>query len=221
LSNLIFARRLIQRVILETRQSLGVGPSEQIMERINLQDSNSLAAMWELIILHALSSAGDLQYEVALSNHRRPDFEIAIDGTKFIGDVATVSDDGSDNLNPAEPVREAITRSARKHGVNPNKLSIKIGGHLRGKQGKTRMLLSLPHRSEIGELIAKKVTDFFLSIKNEPEKTASTGIDANATRIVISYEPLNKFQIMSFPSYTTAFSRIANPIWNKLHEKAK
>ena len=97
LSNLVFSRRAIQRLILELQKVLTASQLEGIVDRLN--NTDRLATMWEIVFLSALARIGTLRHEVPLSNGSRPDFEVNDLGTTMVGDITTVSNAGRHTAN--------------------------------------------------------------------------------------------------------------------------
>ncbi|MDE8342919.1 MAG: hypothetical protein POG24_03775, partial [Acidocella sp.] len=63
---MLFARRAIQRRLNELRGTLGNAVVDSLAARLNQPDNQRLAAMWEAVVLHALSKHGVLGHEAPL-----------------------------------------------------------------------------------------------------------------------------------------------------------
>lgn len=66
-----------------------------IAHRLNRRGDQRLPAMWELVILNALSRVGRLRHEVPLADGSRPDFELEVDvdgesSLLIVGDITAV-----------------------------------------------------------------------------------------------------------------------------------
>jgi hypothetical protein len=78
-----FARRALQRRLDELRMSLNGTLVDKLVSRLNRPGRDQLSAMWEVVVLHALSKHGMLRYEDPLPSGHRPDMGFAAPGLSF------------------------------------------------------------------------------------------------------------------------------------------
>src|SRR6516165_6123352 len=97
---MLFARRAMQRRLNELRGLLGDAAVDSLVARLNQPDNHRLAAVWEVVVLHALSKHGTLGHEVPLPSGRRPDVQFTASGLSFIADITATSDEGLHEKNP-------------------------------------------------------------------------------------------------------------------------
>lgn len=67
-----------------------------------------MAAMWEVVILHALSLQSAVATEEPLASGRRPDVRFDDGRIGFTADITCVSDEGLDEANPNHELSQEI-----------------------------------------------------------------------------------------------------------------
>ncbi len=74
--------------------------------------------MWESVVLTCFTDLPDFMHEEPLANGRAPDFQFRLPETDVpvVGDITSVSDQGSKKDNPIELLLEDINRIAIKNG---------------------------------------------------------------------------------------------------------
>ena len=105
----------MQRCIGRLASVVGSSQMGSVVDRLNARGDQRLSAMWELVILDAMSRVGKLRHEVPLANGSRPDFELATeaDGGRellVVGDITAVSDAWLDEQNPVNVLFEEVGR---------------------------------------------------------------------------------------------------------------
>lgn len=197
-----------------------------IINRLNATDATRLHVMWELVILHGLSLAGQLKHEQALPNGRCPDIRWTInkqDGglLTIIGDITTISDDGLDAQNPLKYTSEEIFRIASKFGLRPGNFWIDVRGETTGPRHRSKMRLMLPEKSEMSSFIKTELEPWFYSIREAPTIKSRFDRTENNTNLKIIYDPNWETGGGSHTSYTVATSKSINPLFSALKGKVK
>src|SRR5262245_34504752 len=116
----VFARRSIQRQVDELSNILTEEQVKALVGRLNQENSQSLAAEWEVFVLCALSNLGNLQHEVSAGGPSRADvvFNARDDpSARFAADITCVSDDSALKHSPVEEFMELVRRRASKLGI--------------------------------------------------------------------------------------------------------
>lgn len=218
-SHLDIASRLTELSI-----ALPHGEAEKLRRRLNLRDAQRLAAMWEVVFLHALQWVSPFDYEAPLQNGRTPDFALRCEvngvGYSLVGDVTTISDDGLHDANPVKLFLTEFNRLCVKHGLDPNHFRIDFGQRQSGKFPNTRVVVALPERSDVAPLMRGSVEPYLrqLARAHTPEKTlrvSEAGVDLTLTHVQGQWS-----QSSGGPSYETPYSLHKNPIAPKLEGKA-
>lgn len=226
MTNFVFSRRAMQVRINDLARTLHPSQLTAIINRLNAMDATRLHAMWELLILHALSKAGHLQHEQALPNGRCPDFHWTVtqqDGVELLvtGDITTISDEGLDAQNPLEYIRGEISRLASKFKLRAGDFWIDARGEITGPRHRSRMRLMLPMKSEISAFSKTEFEPWFYKIKKDPTKQSQFERTEKNINLKIFYKPNRESGGGSYTSYTVATSRIVNPLFSALKGKVK
>jgi hypothetical protein len=133
----IFARRSIQSFLTALRGTLTPHQLAALVDRLNLEDLDSLATEWEICILFALMNLGRIIYAPAFTGKSRPDVHfLASDDTdlQFIADVTLISDSDLEKNNPILELTQIISARARKLGI-PGTFSFTVGSTSAGRHG--------------------------------------------------------------------------------------
>ncbi|WP_369975464.1 hypothetical protein [Xanthomonas bundabergensis] len=224
MTNFIFARRDLQKRIDRLKRVLSEGQIVEIVNRLNTPGWNRLPAMWEIVVLDAFSQEAKLRHEVPLPSGRRPDLELTYFSPNgevllVVGDVLAVSDKGLDEQNPVDVLFEKVPEIARKHGVDPVKLSYKVEGERIGRYGDGRMQLALPKRGELIELLRAEVAAWLHGVRQAPEEQHVYKPVDESLRFSIAYDPSASSVTGSYLSYDVAASREKNPLYKALKAK--
>lgn len=224
MSNFVFSRRELQQSINRLATHLQQDQLASIVDRLNRFGNSRLPAMWELVMLDALSGDGVLRHEIPLPNGRRPDFELTVslgegDQIQIIGDVATVSDAGLDEQNPVNVLRTELYRLAAKAGLNPNHFGYDVRGGLVGPYGDGRMKLFLPPKGQLMMLMGKEVAPWISRLKAEPQQPDSFDYAAPEVGFSLTYDPTQRYAKGGHLSYDVAASRDKNPLFKALKGK--
>lgn len=125
----IFSRRVLQKMLDAAGE---VAPMREQAARLNEATERSLSAEWEVAILFALATCGNVVHEPTLGR-KRPDVLFRNDTAEFVADVVTVNDDGYETANPYRAFEQEFWRRLRKSGVPPNRFSYKIAVDIQRK----------------------------------------------------------------------------------------
>jgi hypothetical protein len=216
---MIFTRRAIQRCLDELRV-LSREDLEGLVLKLNEPDAARLPAMWEVIILHALSGLGRVAYEVPQASGRRPDITFRGSGVAFTADVTCVSDAGLDAVNPVEELSDAIEACKARLGLPVGGMSLKVEGERsRTKRGERTSLL-LPPRGKIEQFVRKQIEPSFREQLASGATVLEFSVDQPGVRFSVRVAG-ERFNNTSYPSYNAPGSLTLNPLYNALSNKAK
>lgn len=217
---MIYERRALQRRLDELRGVIGDALVDALARRLNRAGKDRVAAMWETVILHALSRCGTLENETELASGRRPDIRLTTPDLQITADVTAVSDEGLDNDNPYHDLGGLVERAKEKMGLPLGGLDIRIRSrHEKTKRG-TRTVLLLPPRGKLenfvkGTIVPQlrkqiEVGDEVLRVEIYDE---DVGIDI---RIDPRKAPYNSY---SFAAYDVPRIKDRNPLYGALKAK--
>src|SRR5260221_1432269 len=123
----IFSRRSLQRMIQENTSKIGREGSSRHVKQINDHKAYSIDTEWEIAVLYALGQVGSVEHERGGEVGRRIDVSFRDrDGTDtlFTADVVCVSDKSVEDQNPVQPLRELVTRVAKKAYLSPERFGL-------------------------------------------------------------------------------------------------
>ncbi|MFM0043031.1 hypothetical protein [Paraburkholderia sediminicola] len=219
---MIYSRRALQRRLDELRDVLDGDAVDKLAERLNRAGKDRVAAMWELVVLHALSKCGALQNEVALPSLRRPDILFERGALRMTADVTAVSDEGLDNDNPYYELSQLIEAAK-------NKLKLPIGGldlrvrskHESTKRG-TRTVLRLPPRSKLQEFVRQTIVPQLREQMTVGTFPLRVVIDDDDVGIDITIDPAKSpYSSGGFAAYNVPKIKDRNPLYSALKAKAE
>lgn len=220
----VFSRRELQRALWQLEHVLSTEQRNALANRLNRVGRDRLAAMWELIFLQALSSAVEIQHEVPLANDRRPDFSFIINindrQTNVIGDIACVSDAGLDENNPVGKFSDAISRLARKHGLNPAHFHGEFGARRHGSPAKRRVNLLLPTGKEFATLLTSVVEPYLEKLAASKPTKDELKYVAEDVELTVKYDQSKSSFGFGYPTYDLPISLTENPVFKRLRAKS-
>lgn len=216
----------MQARITDLAQILDHAQLRSLVNRLNAKDATRLHAMWELVILHGLSQAGDLKHEQVLPNGRCPDVDWKIkkqdgDILSIIADITTISDEGLEAQNPIRFLREEIFRLASKLGLRPGNFWCDVRGETIGPSHKSKMRLMLPEKPEMSSFLKNELEPWLYNIKNNRTIKSTFNCTENELSFKIIYDPTWENGGGSHTSFTVATSKIVNPLFGALKGKVK
>lgn len=216
----IFPRRTLQRQLDEVAALLSPEQSQSLVKRLNAPGQDRLAAMWELIVLWALSRLGQITHEAALSSGRRPDVTFESKEVNFIADITTVSDSGLHDDNGLRPLWADLQRLVQKYGLNGNHFSLEAAGAYVGKFGDAKVKLALPAPKDRAGVVKRHIEPFVRRAK-ETGQAMKEAVEADGHSFILGYNPKQRYAHISHLSYDVAASRDKNPLGNRLKAKAR
>lgn len=74
-----------------------------------------------------------------------------------IGDITCISDSGLDDQNPVQRLSDEVVRVARKAGVDPSKLDVRVKRDTVGPCRDAKMMLGLPAKGGIAALVKTEI----------------------------------------------------------------
>lgn len=218
---MIYPRRALQRRLDELREGLDGGVVDKLAERLNCPGKDSVAAMWEVVVLHGLSRGGALQNEVALPSGRRPDIVFEQGALRFTADVTAVSDEGLNKDNPYRELHDLIEQAKRKLKLPIGGLDVTVRArHDRTKRG-TRTVLMLPPRGRLQQFVSQTVVPLLREQIDAGKTVLRFAIDDDDIGLDITIDPAKSpYSSGSFATYDTPKIKDRNPLYHALRGKA-
>lgn len=221
---LVFSRRALQAKLDLLVGMLTPEKHSRLVKRLNRPGRDQLAAMWEVVVLQALSATVPIRHEATLCNGRQPDLafslEIAGRTREIVGDITTASDAGLDKLNPISKLGSEISRLARKYGLDPNHFRYEVEGESTGTYAKRRTALLLPTGAAFEELIGKVVDPYIKGMTENPPRTDQLIHKAEGIHIRIRHDTSQWASSAGYPCYDLPLSLTENPLFRALRGKA-
>lgn len=217
----IFPRRVIQKILTENRQFLSASQVEEHVKKLNNQDHTSIAAVWEVVILNALSKLGVVEHEKEYQGSRKPDIHFKSPGPyNFVADITAISDENHDKENPFNYLWENIKSFFSKEGLSTNGLSIDVGNEKIGDYGDRKIKLALPEKNDIPRFVKREFQIIREAIKLAPNQAFKKEIKAGKVSLTVAYNPDSNDSIGGHASYTMPYSLTKNSLFNRLKKKA-
>lgn len=218
---MIYERRALQRRLNELRGVIDDTLVDGLAQRLNRAGKDRVAAMWETVVLHALSKCGTLANEAQLASGRRPDIRLATPDLQITADVTAVSDEGLDNDNPYHELGELVGRAKDKMGLPLGGLDIRIRSrHEKTKRG-TRTVLLLPPRGKLQSFVHGTIVPQLRKQIEAGEKVLRVEIDDEDIGIDITIDPRKTpYNSYSFAAYDVPKIKDRNPLYGALKAKA-
>lgn len=221
----LFARRSLQRMLDELDGRIAIEAKQKLVHELNRKSASALGYEWELALLYALNTVGDVAYEAAgAQGGRRPDinFKEANEGpVRFVADVATVSDEGLERENPALRFGQSLFRLKQKSELKGS-THYEISGEATGNNFRDRkMRLKLPPASEIDAFLKARVEPWFRRIREERLERDSLAFDESGVQFSISYDEHKRYGSAHYPSYKATYSKTRNPVFSALKSKKR
>lgn len=221
---MLFSRRYVQQCINRLEGVVSKNDLLKLIDALNRPGRDRIIKLWEVVVLDALSRVSPILHEQSLQDGRRPDFGFSLlvggQTVDVIGDITCVSDSGLDHQNPIQSLSDEVVRLARKMGVNPGKLDIRVHGETLGPHRDAKMKLSLPVKGSIAEFVRTEIAPFLASVRSAPGEHTSIKIEKQDVTLTMTYNPGQMFFSMGHPSYDVSYSIDRNPLWSALKGKA-
>lgn len=222
MTNFVFSRRSLQSAINDLSGVMTSAQLAALVQRLNKIHDGRMAAMWEVVVLSALTKVGALSHETTLPNGRRPDFSMCValdtlDEVNVIGDITTVRDDTLHENNPVEEFSEHLIRIAKKVRLRPEFIGFRVDSH-RMKDG--RLQLRLPKKGKIVHLMKSEVQPWMLQRAASPGLLGTFQYEHGAVKFSIVYDPRQRSFNGSYHSFTRVTSLEKNTLAYALKSKA-
>jgi len=220
----IFSRRTLQCLINENSKILSAEQTLKHIEALNRADESSIGFEWEIALVNAFSKFGKVEYEPDLGGTSRPDIKFDSkreDGLSFVADIATVSDRGVEEHNPAWYFRRELMRLVRKQGVRLNCFAITIGNKEEGTPYDRKIKLKIPARGKFEEVFNDDFKTFLKGIANNPSVPKLFAVRTNSIEVSIAYNPTRTLSYAHYSSYKVPYSLTKNPVYLALKSKGE
>lgn len=217
---MIFARRALQRRLDELRRALPDDKVDGLVTKLNRIDRHRMAAMWEAVVIHALTRLGDVVMEEPLKTGRRPD--IAFSGpVDFTADIAAVSDEGLDDANPWQDLMARIEKAKTKLGLPTRGLDLRVEEReVVTRRGRSRKL-RLPPRARLDEFIAERIVPELRAQIAAGATVFKVAIDDEVAGLTLTINPgRGHYNSGGYAPYATPTVRDSNPLYSALRHKA-
>ena len=218
---MIFTRRALQRRLNELRATLEAAAVDDLAARLNRHGRDRMAAMWEVVVLHALSLRGALANEEPLPSGRRPDIQFDSGGIAFTADVTCVSDEGLDDANPYQELSQEIEAAKTRLGMPIGGVDLRVGAKTEKVKGGERRSLRLPPRKRIREFVRNEIVPRLREQMKAGETVFRIVIEDDDVSIALSIDPARGHHSSGgYAAYDVPASLTKNPLWNALRKKA-
>jgi hypothetical protein len=222
----MLARRSIQQLLNESGAYLAPEQRERLVLRLNRSARDAIDAEWELIVLAALASAGDVEHEPDLRGKARLDIRFRSRFLGFVGDVRAVSDETLNSENPIHQLSAEfgrITKKLRSEGIKGS-LDFRVNAvEAAVWKAKYKTKLILPRVHEFQHFIFDaRFGDFLAAIRREPDKVRHHVVENERASVSIVFNPGGGgMRSYTHPPYDVAHDPIRNVIHENLERKAK
>lgn len=218
---MIFTRRSLQLRLDALRAALGDAEVDALAARLNRPGKDRMAAMWEVVVFHALTQIGDLTLEQALASGRRPDVHFTGSGLNLVADVRAVSDDGLDEQNPYYELSQAIEAAKTKLGLPIGGLDLQIHARTEQTSRGERRTLRLPERARIPDFVRTEITPRLREQMAAGQSVLTLSFDDDRIGIDLTIDPARSpYSTGGFAAYDVPTIKTRNPLYNALKAKA-
>lgn len=215
---MIFTRRYIQECINGLSGQLTGKALTTLVGKLNAANEARLPAMWEVVILHALSSLGRIDYEKELTSGRTPDIAFSKrNAVSFIADITTISDSGLAEANPVDRLSKEIEACKKRLGLPIGGLTLEVGSERTTSKKGPRTTLLLPPQKNIHRFVRERIEPA-LRAKMKSGEPLSLAIDEPGVRLSLKISG-SRYNYISHASYDLAEALTRNPLYNALNSK--
>jgi hypothetical protein len=219
----MFARRSIQSFLEGVNSILSQSQIQGLVNRLNLNKRDSVAAEWEIAILFALMKLGNVSYEPKMMGKRNPDilFTSKLEtGIQFVADVTLVSDADLEDNNPIFELSQLVATKARRLGI-PGAFSFAPEFTTAGKYGAFKVQLSIPHKTNLPVFVRDHIMPHLRSIAKKPHERREFNIISADCSLALRYMPGQRFSHANYRAYRVATRIDKNPLFYALESKRK
>lgn len=218
---MIFARRALQRRLVELRNVFECDVVDALVARLNAPGRDRLAAMWEVVVLHALAKCGQVRAEIPLTSGRRPDILFDDGVIRFIGDITTISDEGLDAENPYSELSELIEKAKNKLGLPIGGLDLQVKSVRHRSARGVKTVLRLPARKQLQKFVQEQIVPHLRYQIRSGEKVLRIEIDDDSVGFVVTINPaMSPYSSVGFSTYDVPKIKDRNPLYSALKAKA-
>lgn len=218
---MIFSRRALQRRLGELRPSLGTAAVHGLAARLNRPDEHRLGAMWEVVVLHALSRHGSLGHEAALPTGRRPDVDFAAPGLSFIADITATSDEGLHEKNPYDELSVLIEQLKTRLGLPVGGVDLNVLSREERSSRGSRTVLRLPDRKRLRDFVKAEIEPKLRAQLQAGDTILRLDLDDEKAGLQITIDPARSPNSTgSYGAYEVPTIKDRNPLYYALEGKA-
>jgi hypothetical protein len=222
----MLARRSMQQLLDESGGYLTPEQRQRLVLRLDRSSREAIDAEWELIVLTALASAGDVEHEPDLGGKARLDLRFRSQLVRFVGDVRAINDETLHSENPIHQLSAEfgrITNKLQSEGIEGS-LDFRVNGvEAAAWKGRYKTKLILPRAHEFRHLIFDaRFRKFLAGIRSEPDKVRHHVVENERASVSVVFNPGgNGMRCYTCPPYNIAHDPIRNGIYENLERKAK
>jgi hypothetical protein len=219
---MIFARRRLQKLLNELRPVLGGKAVDDFAKRLNNPVADRMAAIWEVVVIHALSLQATIRNEAPIGSGRRPDLHVLTDRLEFTADVVSVSDEGLDENNPYFALSEMVEKTKTKLGLPVGGVDIRVESTRQSSRRGTKTTLRLPPRSRLQAFVDEEILPRLRDQVRDGEKVLRVAFDDDDVGISITIDPSKSpYSGGSFGGYNIPGIKDKNPLFAGMKRKAE
>ena len=180
-----------------------------------------MAAMWEVVVLHALSGLGSIRNEVPLSSGRRPDIAFASPELSFVADITSVSDDGLDSRNPFSTLMQEIEATKTRLGLAVGGLHLDVQSVREQRRRGTVTTLRLPERARIPDFVREEILPQLRQQIAADEPILRISLEDENVGLSITINPRKSpYNSGHYAAYDIPTIRDKNPLYSAMKGKA-
>ena len=217
----VFSRRTVDRMLIENAAFSTEDQLDRVIARLNSNGFQALEAEWELSVLNAFDKIGNVAHEPPLEGSANLDLLFtADDGSTFLSDITTVSDEGFEEKSPVKAFCLELQERLWRAGLPYDGWTLSIGTHP-AEYGQPR-IPAIPPRNEFAtEVFNDKFKQFLRSVKDRPGESQTFQVRTAQTTISLTYNPKGQYFTTLGPAYGAAQKKDQNPVFYALKSKAK
>lgn len=223
----IFSRRAVQDLINKNSSLLN---AQQLRRKVSILNDGRVATLpteWELALLYAFATLGQVLHENDCGGDTRPDIQFTPAGTRnsIAIDITVVSDKHLHKENPYDALMQALLRRLRRYfpqGI-PGNFHLDVRAmSLDVFRGSGPTKLRIPRQHQFKRTVFDQEFSAFLGrVSASPSVRQIFSVKNDEVDVAITFDPTRCGISGSHASYTTTHSRNSNPVANALHTKAK
>jgi hypothetical protein len=193
----------------------------EVIARLNSRGFQALDTEWEIAVLNAFNKIGDVEHEPPLAGSAKLDLLFTgADGSEFLGDIKTVSDEGFEKETPVKAFCLELDRRLWRAGLPYDGWTLSIGTHP-ARYGEPRIPAIPPRNEFAAEVFNANFKRFIRAIKEQPRKRQIYRVTTTKTAICLAYDPNGSHFLIHGPAFGAAQKKDQNPVFNALKAKAQ